>query len=51
MAIEVPDRGSPDTITTGRPYLKRRVNELRIIGIEHLPSASRNMDHDPPRFQ
>jgi hypothetical protein len=44
MAIEVPERGSPDTITTGRPYLKRRVIELRIVGIECLPAADRNMD-------
>jgi hypothetical protein len=28
MAMEVPERGNPDTNTTGRPYFSRRTNPL-----------------------
>jgi len=30
MAMEVPERGSPETSTTGLPYLTRRTNPPRI---------------------
>jgi hypothetical protein len=33
MAMEVPERGRPDTITTGRPYRNLRKKLLNIVGM------------------